>query len=714
MFGQIRPAVKNVLTLANEWKRLQTHTIDNLGTTPTSAITLRNATPAQTGAQQVSPSFIRQGEGFKTSGTPGTQTIAFREYALPIQGTTSPDAVWKFQSSINNAAYSDLMDLYTRNPDGNPGARMDFAGAVKLNFTHSNQDPNTSRVIDFNNSSGSYSNLAWTFGGTIKSAITLGSTGDFTFKAVNTGSYYFNFGSTITSTNLMVQIYSGGIYNSGGSFNQGKVTAGQADTTPPAYLNTYGSFAAKYTYSEASTVTINENSTLYYFNPIAEICTGTPNACSTYTGAGEATCNSHSTVGCSWVAEVTGLCSTANNTDSSTCTSLNAACSWSTGTCATYNNDSSGCTSAGFPSPPYCTFTPAVCADFSATEAGCNAASGCAADLFDCTTLSDGGGDGTNCATHPLCSYDSGTGVCSGNVYEGSCSGSYSGGDGVCSGSDFDTGVCAGTWVITPAACTGTALCTNMSVGSCTSESGCSVTSGITATLPLSSAANDGGTSRLYTFVHVGDAGTATINPNTGSTIMQYPSLKLYKKGDRVSVQNVITTGQCSSILSESPCNAQSPCAWQAAIVCSSFGDESACNSSPSANCTWDSGTNTCSGAGSPAQCTGGSYTSADMWVPHNYERSKNYVTKTAAYTATNEDDIINYTSGTVALTLPLSADIVPLRPLYLKNSGAGTITLNTTSSQLIDGNASGTLTLTAGQEKQVFPLAAGWIILGV
>lgn len=248
-----------------------------------------------------------------------------------------------------------------------------------------------------------------------------------------------------------------------------------------------------------------------------------------------------------------------------------------------------------------------------------------------------------------------------------------------------------------------------MSIGSCTSESGCSVTSGLTATLPLSSAANDGGTSRLYTFVHVGDTGTATINANTGSTIMQYASLKLYKKGDRVSVQNVITTGECSSILTESPCNAQSPCSWQAAIVCSSFGDQSACES---AGCAWDSGMSTCSGAGSPAQCTGGSYTSADMWVPHNYERSKSYAAKTAAYTVTNEDDFIDYTSGTVALTLPLSADIVPTRPLYLKNSGSGVITINTTSSQLIDGNASGTLTLNTGDSMEIWPLSAGWRIV--
>jgi hypothetical protein len=46
----------------------------------------------------------------------------------------------------------------------------------------------------------------------------------------------------------------------------------------------------------------------------------------------------------------------------------------------------------------------------------------------------------------------------------------------------------------------------------------------------------------------------------------------------------------------------------------------------------------------------------------------------------------------------------------YLKNTGAGVITLNTTGGQTIDGNASGVLTLTAGQSTTVVSNNSNWI----
>jgi len=88
-----------------------------------------------------------------------------------------------------------------------------------------------------------------------------------------------------------------------------------------------------------------------------------------------------------------------------------------------------------------------------------------------------------------------------------------------------------------------------------------------------------------------------------------------------------------------------------------------------------------------------------------------NYVEKTANYTVTSIDDIINCTSGTFTLTLP-DASLNNGKQFTLKNTGAGTITLNTTSSQTIDGNASGTLTLTAGQSKVVVSNNSNWIIV--
>ena len=61
------------------------------------------------------------------------------------------------------------------------------------------------------------------------------------------------------------------------------------------------------------------------------------------------------------------------------------------------------------------------------------------------------------------------------------------------------------------------------------------------------------------------------------------------------------------------------------------------------------------------------------------------YVTKTGAYTATDADYIIDCTSGTFTLTLPASSGRTG-RILIIKNSGAGTITVDGNASETIDG----------------------------
>lgn len=67
------------------------------------------------------------------------------------------------------------------------------------------------------------------------------------------------------------------------------------------------------------------------------------------------------------------------------------------------------------------------------------------------------------------------------------------------------------------------------------------------------------------------------------------------------------------------------------------------------------------------------------------------YIAKTANYTATTSDYFIDCTSGTFTITLPTAVGIIG-RIYVVKNSGAGTITLSTTSSQTIDGSTTKTL----------------------
>lgn len=74
-----------------------------LATTPTAYLTLRNTTAAAAGLQQVSPSLVLEGRGWKTDATAGSQTVRFRQNILPVQGTANPSATWRLQSEINNS-----------------------------------------------------------------------------------------------------------------------------------------------------------------------------------------------------------------------------------------------------------------------------------------------------------------------------------------------------------------------------------------------------------------------------------------------------------------------------------------------------------------------------------------------------------------------------------------------------------------------------------
>jgi hypothetical protein len=83
-----------------------------LGTTSTARLTLANTTAAAAGAQQVSPSIVLEGQGWKTTATASSQTVRFRENVLPVQGTTNPSATWRLQSEINNSGtWSDTISV---------------------------------------------------------------------------------------------------------------------------------------------------------------------------------------------------------------------------------------------------------------------------------------------------------------------------------------------------------------------------------------------------------------------------------------------------------------------------------------------------------------------------------------------------------------------------------------------------------------------------
>jgi hypothetical protein len=85
------------------------------------------------------------------------------------------------------------------------------------------------------------------------------------------------------------------------------------------------------------------------------------------------------------------------------------------------------------------------------------------------------------------------------------------------------------------------------------------------------------------------------------------------------------------------------------------------------------------------------------------------YVAKTSTYSIATTDFLINCTSGTFTTTLHTAVNWAG-RIICVKNSGTGTITVATTSSQTIDGST--TKLLYANEELILMSDGANWIIL--
>lgn len=477
-----------------------------------------------------------------------------------------------------------------------------MTGAVKTTVA------NSSTIDTLQNmnivSSGSRVNVTHSFGSTIRSGWQTTDQGAVSFYSAGSGSgYFFKVGSGIGSQNDVLQIYSGGLYNYGSIFSQGRVTAGQADTTPPAYLNTYGSLALRGVFISTNT-TLDENQTMVYVDGSSNnICTGTPSVstCSSYTGSGEATCISH--LPCTWNPAVTESCSTYGGIDQSTCEGQSG-CTFDQASCGGAS-DQSSCEAQDDAFGGSCSWN--SCSGFGDISS-CNGQSGCSASTGDCS----GFGDESSCLSQTGCSWDGS--ACSGEYFI-SCDGNY------CAGSYYN-GSCSGTHEVSAAACSGTVTCASyMSSGACAAETGCTWSSGVTITLPASSAANKGNTSRVYSIVNVGSSGVVTVVPTPGGTIPDSilgfgSGVVLNAQNERVMLHHHTLTTNCSVYNSnQSSCESTSGCSWSPAIVCADYnGDESGCNNQSGAGCSYSEGV--CSGAGTASSCNG-TFTASKPWIIH-------------------------------------------------------------------------------------------------
>lgn len=614
MFGVINPAVKNILPQSNEWKGVQTYTSLLLGSTPSNQIYLRNANAATAASTvQASPSIKLRGSAWASSPALSS-TIDFDEFVLPITGTTNPvNGLLRKRYSQNNGAAVTIEDTYALDPAGSAGnAKRIFNGIYEISANISSTVGTLQHLL-FTNPSGSKSNIGFKFGSTIKSAFGIDASGTIDYRGLM---HTFFIGSTAESSSQIVQIYGGGIYNNGASYNTGAVTGGQADTGASVSLSTYGGFAGKGVLTTSATYTFGNELVEYVDGDSAFECSGTATACNTYLSSG--TCTPHALAGCSWFAG--NDCATFNgnqsgcegqspcvwetsschayDTDQTTCQSTSG-CTWNSTDCSSFATDQSTC-ETGHNS--MCTWNFSSCSDFNSQSQGtCEGNPGCSWTGADCHAFD--GTDESTCTTgHTGCSWDGSlcngvydeASTCAGQ-YNTSCTGTFT----ECTGS-FPTGNCTGTY---GAACQGTASCGNLTDDGetlCELESGCTWVSGATYTLPVSSIANRGNTSRIYKVKNIGASANVNVVAGAGDTLESSISLS---PGDAVELHHYSKSAFCSPFSTEGTCFANTGCSWTFKS-CSDFAaDESTCNGA--SGCSWDGSNCTGTYSGTDGTCSG-------------------------------------------------------------------------------------------------------------
>ena len=96
---------------ANTFTALQTVSLGTNSATPAAALTLVNSTAATSGVQTASPYMTLQGAGWR-SGNSTSHTIAFREWALPVQSSSvDPTGFLKWDAVVDGTA-TNVMSLY--------------------------------------------------------------------------------------------------------------------------------------------------------------------------------------------------------------------------------------------------------------------------------------------------------------------------------------------------------------------------------------------------------------------------------------------------------------------------------------------------------------------------------------------------------------------------------------------------------------------------
>jgi hypothetical protein len=504
----------------------------------------------------------------------GTAVSANGTYTERFVSTTNPSTL---SFTPSNTARFTIDSVSVKPLIGTSTTSNINTGGLSVEGSWSNSSPGTTRAQTFNND-GSYSWTDYRFAGVLRGAFGANSSGGIdAYTSGGNGFAFYNGNSGLTSNALYSYNYVNYFYHYGyasfggnGQFG-GSVGAGTgSSTSPTSTLQTAGSTALKVK-RITSSQNIDGSATIWLADATnASACTGTPSqtACSTYTGSGQATCESH--LPCVWTP---GSSCSAFNYESGMGSCLGTSgCSPDTSSCSSAY-DQSSCEAQDDSYGGSCAWSGTDCSGLDESSCGSYSGSGCTQNFGDCSPYSDGGGDGSACyAYNAGCSYDSGTGACTGTPYL-NCTGTYY----QCTGTYY-TGNCSGTY---GAACSGTVQCSSYSSsGPCASETGCSWTSVLNATLPDGETCPD----RTYWIKNDSSGGAdVVILPYPGTTpsttIEKTTSLTLASYQDGVQIAYYKKTYDCSN--------------YSTAGACTPTG----CTANYS-NCSYNTGDNTCSGDG--------------------------------------------------------------------------------------------------------------------
>lgn len=737
--------------------------LNNTGTASGIGMMLNASTLATAGNLQYSPAIYWRANGWNTSSLLSIP-VSFRAFS-DAQSHIIGRGSWNLQVANSNldgtltaGTWTTLFSIdnrgqitHTLTTDGLAGSAQSY---TMTGFNHSNSTPGVTSVMSFNNS-GSNTFLDFKFSGTLKSTLGVDSNGNIFYYAGSGATH--NFYVNPTSATNIFQIGNGYVSGNGyatfagyGLFRDGVHAGSQG--TPPSTLTSQGGTGLKVSLRTTSATLDNSETNVLVDASNYTVCTGTTSvACSTYTS--QINCEARdSHGGCIWA---TNSCSTYNGTDSSTCTSGHSGCTWESTPCSGAGDqsscevqddayggscswivcsgygDSSSCTGAG------CTWgNCSNCTDFNGNQSNCETTSGCSWDTascsgFDettcgstsgctqnydmCSNYNDGGFDGSACNAAnggSFCSYDMFTGACSGGSWYISCSGTYNPGtcSGVyncsCGGSDhctgtYNTGNCTGSW----GSCIGTASCSGIDdQTNCNNETGCSWQTAINITMPATSAV----LIREYRIKNIGLTGSVYLLPNSGQTIEFASSFPLLSYKDSAVFAFYQRTYSCSSFATQTPCEAQSGCTWNTAIVCSGYGTQVDCENQSGCGCTWDGVA--CSGAGCAASCTG-SYTTQNWYEMSEKKQREGITTKSTNYTLLDSDYTVIVTSSGTTQTLPTATGRTNrIFTIKAKHTSGNTTVACNGSETIFTTSAVTTVTLAAGNSIDVQSDGTNWI----